>query len=169
MNYQCPKTLIHQLFHLTLVVLGLPLIGIFILYFNYGENLILKISGLFFLSLSIFLAWLTVYILRKRGGVAEGESFVKTTKLVNSGIYSIVRHPQYLAGILFGFSLMLISQHRLVLILAIPFVLIFYIAALDEDRYCIREFGDSYGEYMKSVSRVNPVCGIVRYLFAKKL
>lgn len=168
MANQCPKTFIHQLFHSVLVILGLPLIGVFIFYFNYGNNSILKILGGVLLIFSIFLAWLTVYMFRKKGGVGKGESFVKTTKLVNSGIYSIVRHPQYLSGILFGFSLILISQYWLVLILAIPFMIIFYIAALDEDNFCIKEFGGSYREYMKSVPRVNIISGIIRRLFNKQ-
>jgi len=167
MANHCPKTFIHRLFHLTLVVLGLPLIGVFIFYFNHGENFILKISGIILLIFSVFLAWLTVYMFRKEGGVVKGESFVKTTKLVDSGIYSIVRHPQYLSGILLGFSFVLISQHWLVLILAIPFMFIFYIAALDEDRHCIREFGESYREYIKVVPRINLISGIARYLLSK--
>ena len=168
MANQCPKTFIHQLFHIALVVLGLPLIGIFFLYFSYGENFILKISGILLLMFSIFLMWLTVYTLRKKGGVAKGESFVKTTKLVNSGIYSLVRHPQYLAGMLFAFSLILISQHWLVLILAIPFIFIFYIAALDEDNFCIKEFGDSYKKYMNSVPRINLISGTIGRLSNKQ-
>jgi len=168
MANQCPKTFIHQLFHLTLVVLGLPLIGAFIFYFNRGENFILKILGIILLIFSLFLAWLTVYMFRKKGGVAKGESFVKTTKLVKSGIYSVVRHPQYLSGILFGLSFVLISQHWLVLILAIPFMFIFYIAALDEDRYCIREFGESYREYIKAVPRVNLISGIASRLLLSR-
>ncbi len=168
MANQCPKTFIHQLFHLSLVVLGLPLIGFFIFYFNYGNNFILKISGIILVIFSVFLAWLTVYMFRKKGGVAKGESFVSTTKLVDSGIYSVVRHPQYLAGILFGLSLILISQHWPVLILGIPFIIIFYIAALDEDRFCIKEFGDSYAEYMNKVPRVNLISGICSRLLSRR-
>jgi len=32
------------------------------------------------------------------GGVPKGKSFVNTTQLVDTGIYAIVRHPQYLGG-----------------------------------------------------------------------
>jgi len=34
------------------------------------------------------------------GGVKEGESYVKTTRLVDESLYAVVRHPQYLGGIL---------------------------------------------------------------------
>ena len=36
----------------------------------------------------------------RRGGVSRGKSFVHTTQLVDTGIYAVVRHPQYLGGIL---------------------------------------------------------------------
>jgi len=167
MENSCPKTVIHQFFHIALIILGLFLIGTFIFYFNYGENLVLKIFGTTLLILSAFLGWFPIYTFRKKGGVPEGEGFVKTTKLVTTGIYSIVRHPQYLAGMLFGLSFILISQHWLVLALGIPFMIIFYIAALDEDKFCIKKFGESYKEYIKKVPRLNLLSGIIKYLFNK--
>ena len=165
MENQCSKSVTHQIFHVLVAFFGVALIGTFIFYFNYGENLPLKVFGIVLWILSAFLGWLPIYTFRKKAGVPEGESFVKTTKLVTTGIYSIVRHPQYLAGMLFGFSFILISQHWLVLILGVPFIIIFYIAALDEDKSCIKRFGDSYKEYVKKVPRVNLIVGIIRYLF----
>ncbi|MFC1548320.1 methyltransferase family protein, partial [Candidatus Neomarinimicrobiota bacterium] len=41
-----------------------------------------------------------IIIFPRRGGVPKGKSFVHTTNLVDSGPYSLVRHPQYLGGIL---------------------------------------------------------------------
>jgi len=165
MEDQCNKSIVHQIFHVVLLVFGLALIGAFIFYFNYGENLILKIFGTVLWILSAFLGWLPIYTFRKKGGVPKGEGFVKTTKLVTTGIYSIVRHPQYLAGMLLGLSFILISQHWLVLILGIPFIIIFYVAVLDEDKSCIKKFGDDYKRYMKRVPGLNLILGIIRYLF----
>jgi len=156
------KNIIHQAFHILLIVVGLALIGTFIFYFNYGENNTLRTLGIFLWVLSAFLGWFPIYTFRKEGGVPEGERFVKTTKLVTTGIYSIVRHPQYLSGILLGLSFILISQHWLVLTLGIPFIAIFCIAALDEDRSCVDKFGDSYKDYMKEVPRFNFLIGIIK-------
>jgi len=125
----------------------------------------LKILGIVLWILSGLLGWLPVYTFKKKGGVAKGEGFVKTTQLVTTGIYSIVRHPQYLAGMLLGFSFVLISQHWLVLFLGIPFMAIFYIAALDEDKSCVEKFGDNYKEYMRKVPGMNLILGIIKYLF----
>jgi len=40
-----------------------------------------------------------IIIFPRRGGVAKGKSFIHTTKLVDTGIYAVVRHPQYTGGI----------------------------------------------------------------------
>ena len=48
-----------------------------------------------YVSSGIILGLLPVFELRKKGGVKKGQSYVHTTKLVDTGIYSVVRHPQY--------------------------------------------------------------------------
>jgi len=167
MSNQCSKSAVHQAFHILLLILGLALIGAFIFYFNYGKNPALRIFGIILLVLSGFLGWFPIYIFRKKGGVPKGEGFAKTTKLVTTGIYSIVRHPQYLAGILLGLSAILISQHWLVLALGIPFMIIFYIAGWDEDKSCIKKFGEEYKNYMKKVPRFNFIFGLIGKLTNK--
>jgi len=162
MSNQCSKSPIHQAFHILLLILGSALIGVFIFYFNYGKNLTLRIFGIVLLVLSGFLGWFPIYKFRKKGGVPKGEGFAKTTKLVTTGIYSIVRHPQYLAGMLLGFSAILISQHWLVLILGIPFMIIFYIAGWDEDKSCTKKFGKEYEDYIKKVPRFNLISGLIK-------
>lgn len=167
MENQSEKSTIHKLFHIILYVFGLALIGAFIFYYDYGQNLGLKILGTAMWLFSVFFAWLPIYIFKRKGGVPAGEGYVSTTKLVTTGIYSVVRHPQYLAGILFSLSFMLVSQHWLVIILGIPLVIIFYIAAWDEDKSLINKFGDEYRQYMKSVPRMNFLSGLVRKIGRK--
>ena len=75
MRNQCSESIIHQIFHVLLVVFGLALIGAFIFYFNYGENLALKMFGTFLWILSAFLGWLPIYTFRKKAGVPKGEAF----------------------------------------------------------------------------------------------
>lgn len=162
------KNCVHKIFHIILFILGPALIWVFVLYFNYGENTVFKKFGIFSWILSAFLGWLPIYTFKKKGKVQKGKSFVKTNKLVTTGIYSIVRHPQYLSGMLLGLSFILISQHWLVLILAIPFITIFYIATLDEDKSCLKKFGFSYKEYMKKVPRINFILGLIRLIYNKK-
>jgi protein-S-isoprenylcysteine O-methyltransferase Ste14 len=162
MEIKCPNTVIHKIFHILLLLLAPALFLAFIIFFNYGKNIILRIFGIILLILSSFLGWLPVNIFKKQGKVPEGEGYVKTTKLVTTGIYSIVRHPQYLAGMLLGFSFIIISQHWLVLVLGIPFMIIFYIAGWDEDKFCVKKFGKEYEDYMKKVPRFNLILGLIK-------
>jgi protein-S-isoprenylcysteine O-methyltransferase Ste14 len=81
----------------------------FVLYNQDGVDWVRNL-GWIVLAVSGVLGWLPIYTLRRKGGVAKGESYVQTTELVDSGIYGIVRHPQYLAGVLMNLALALIAQ-----------------------------------------------------------
>jgi len=87
----------------------------------------------------------------KRGGVPEGKSYIHTTTLVDSGIYAVVRHPQFFAGILISLALVLMSQHWLNAVLFIPVVVGTYIDSLRADKRLIEKFGDDYKSYMQRV------------------
>jgi protein-S-isoprenylcysteine O-methyltransferase Ste14 len=54
--------------------------------------------GLYVFSGLIF-GMLPVLEFRKKGGVSKGQSYIHTTRLVDTGIYSVVRHPQYVTFI----------------------------------------------------------------------
>ena len=55
--------------------------------------------GLYVFSGMIF-GLFPVFAFRRKGGVGKGQSYTQTTKLVATGIYSIVRHPQYVTFML---------------------------------------------------------------------
>jgi protein-S-isoprenylcysteine O-methyltransferase Ste14 len=99
----------------------------------------------------------------RRGGVARGKSFVRTTKLVDTGIYSVVRHPQYLGGIFAVFlATLLLYPHWLFVVLGVPGALILYFSTIWEEKRLIKQFGDDYIAYMKRVPRMNIILGIIR-------
>jgi len=122
--------------------------------------------GLYFCSGIIF-GTLPVFEFRKKGGVQKGQSYIHTTKLVDSGIYSVVRHPQYVTFMLWAFSGMLLFQHWIVIILGVPVIPLTYIDLIRADKACIERFGDAYEAYMKKVPRANFLLGIIRR-FRKK-
>jgi protein-S-isoprenylcysteine O-methyltransferase Ste14 len=66
------------------------------------------------------------------------KGYIHTTVLVDSGIYGIVRHPLYLAGILISISLPMISQHWLVAVFGLFAMVIYYQNTFDEERTCMR-------------------------------
>jgi len=101
--------------------------------------------------------------------VPKGKSFVHTTQLVHTGIYSIVRHPQYLGGILAIFvATPLLYPHWLFIVLGIPGVAILYWSTIEEEKQLVEQFGDGYRSYMQKVPRVNLILGIIRILSRQK-
>jgi protein-S-isoprenylcysteine O-methyltransferase Ste14 len=103
-----------------------------------------------------------IFILGRRGGVPEGKSYVETTQLVDTSLYAIVRHPQYLAGILFNISMMLLAQHVVVVLLGLASAILLYLDIQDADRKGIEQFGEEYRGYMRRVPQVNFVLGLLR-------
>jgi protein-S-isoprenylcysteine O-methyltransferase Ste14 len=129
----------------------------------------LHIAGWMIWALGTVFAILPIFTLRKRGSVPEGESYMKTTALVDTGIYAIVRHPQGgTAGILFGLALPLIGQHWLLAVLAAVGIVLIYVDTFNADQACIEKFGQEYVRYMQRVPRVNFVSGILRLLVHAK-
>jgi protein-S-isoprenylcysteine O-methyltransferase Ste14 len=117
--------------------------------------------GLYVLSGLVF-GWLPVVEFRRKGEVRKGNSYIHTTKLVDTGIYSIVRHPQYVTFMLWAIAGMLLFQHWIIVVLGIPIFPLTYIDLIKADRDAIEKFGDDYKAYMKKVPRANFVLGIIR-------
>jgi protein-S-isoprenylcysteine O-methyltransferase Ste14 len=106
---------------------------------------------------------LPIITFRKRGGVPKDESYTKTTILVDTGIYAIVRHPQNgTAWLLINLGVMLIARHWTSVVLGLASMGLVYADTFKADQYCIRKFGDAYKRYMERVPRVNFVTGIIR-------
>jgi len=129
-----------------------------------GGNSALRILGWILWLISILFGILPIIIFRVKGGVPQGKSYVKTTVLVEDGLYGIVRHPQYLAGILFNLALILISQHWLIAILGIPSMVLTYMDIQKADQSEIEKFGDAYRVYMDRVPQVNFILGIIHQI-----
>jgi protein-S-isoprenylcysteine O-methyltransferase Ste14 len=113
--------------------------------------------------LSCYCGIAPIFIFRKRGGVAKGESYVKTTRLVTNGPYAVVRHPQYVAGILLTISMMLLAQHWLVILLGFISAFLIFIDIQAADQEGIKKFGDDYRKYMNEVPQANFIVGVYRY------
>ena len=119
-------------------------------------------AGWLVMTVSAVFGWVPIYTFRKAGGVPKGEGYTQTTILVDSGIYAVVRHPQYFAGILISLALALMSQHWLNVVLVVPVAVGTYLDSLRADERLVEKFGDEYESYMRRVSGLNPLIGIVR-------
>jgi protein-S-isoprenylcysteine O-methyltransferase Ste14 len=79
-----------------------------------------------------------------------------TGKLVKTGIYKHIRHPQY-AGLLLLSLGMLIEWLTLPLLIMFPVMVILYVRlAKKEEKDMLSEFGDEYREYMKQTKMFIP-------------
>ena len=108
-----------------------------------------------------------IFIFRRFGAVEKGKSYVQTTKLVDTSLYAIVRHPQYLAGILFNLALMLLAQHWLVMAIGIVSMGLVYLEILAADQEGLDKFGDEYRLYMQRVPRANFLLGLIRLILQR--
>jgi len=122
--------------------------------------------GIYIFSGCIF-GMLPTFEFRKKGGVKKGKSYIHTTKLVSTGIYSIVRHPQYITFMMFAIAGMFLFQHWIVICLGIPVIPLTYVDLMNADREAIKKFGDDYRKYMEKVPRANFLIGILRVLRKK--
>ena len=144
------------------VLIIFQLILFFFFYYNHlGLDHIAYVGWVLWI-ISILFGFLPIYTFRKKGGVARGKPYVHTTKLVDTGIYSIVRHPQYLAGILLNIALILLTQHLFSLVAGVMAVIIMYYDTLKTESGLIEKFGDDYKKYIERVPRLNFILGIVK-------
>ena len=120
-------------------------------------------AGWGILFLSALFGWLPIFTFRSKGKV-DGKSYIDTTVLVDSGIYAIVRHPQYVAGILINIALSLITTHWLVILLGCVSLIIYYYDTFNEEEKNLDKFGDDYLDYQKRVPRMNFLLGIYRVI-----
>jgi len=160
--YFVPVTVVSILFILQIVV-GLYLLS------DVSQIQILAYVGVgLYVFSGLVFGWLPVIEFRKKGRVKMGKSYIHTTKLVDTGIYSIVRHPQYVTFILWAIAGMLLFQHWIVVLLGIPIVPLTYIDLIRADKDGIEKFSDDYKRYMEKVPRMNFILGVIRLLRRRK-
>ena len=149
----------------TIVTVGQIILAFF--FYNPEGNVAIINTGWIILWISAIFGWLPIYTFRKKGKVS-GRSYIHTTTLVDSGIYGIVRHPQYLAGVLMSVAIPMITQHWLVALLGLIGAPTYYFSTYDEEKGCIEKFGDAYRQYMERVPRMNFILGIIRAIRHKQ-
>ena len=149
-------------------VLGSFLIGQIVLCFVFYNHTNLDVL--------LYLGWATFFVsffvisgmarraFQTKGGNSKRKRWLETTTVVDSGIYSVVRHPMYLSFMIYPVGLMLISQHWLSPILGFPILMYLYYIMHVEERVNIKKFGEDYKQYMNRVPRANFVTGFIRLL-----
>ena len=136
-------------FFMILLVISLAVNTVFI---NITPPIIkgLVYVGFALLAAGILLFILAVITLRSK----------KTGRIIDTGIYGIVRHPIYLAGMIMFLSHVFLGQHWVVLISTTIAIAGCYVIMVDGDARNIEKFGNDYVEYMKKVPRMNFISGL---------
>jgi len=129
----------------------------------------LFIIGWLVWAFGMVLVMAPIVIFPRRGEVPKGKSFVNTTRLVDTGIYAVVRHPQYTGGIFAIFiPTALWYPHWLFGVLGVIGIVVVYMSCREEDQRLIKKFGNDYVAYMNRVPRMNIFLGIIRLLRSKR-
>jgi len=128
-----------------------------------GDDPYLRGTGVFLLLMAGVFIFAPFYLLTKHGG-KDGQTYMQTRIAVDHGLYAITRHPQYLGYMFFACGFALLSQHWVVVLLALVGATLFYMQAVREERYCLAKLGEPYKQYLQRVPRFNLILGIIRLL-----
>ena len=141
-------------------------------FFLYNPNglQVLRYAGWLIWVVMCLFALLPIVTLRSKGSVPKGRSYVHTTVLVDSGIYTVVRHPQYLSFALLSVFLILLAQHWLIVVIGVAAMAVVYAGIVPQaDQTNLDKFGDKYTSYMQRVPRLNVVSGAIRLLRRRRM
>jgi len=133
-----------------------------------GANPYLRGAGIACLLVSPVFIFPPFFLLSRYGRPSRGQPYYCTTAVVDRGVYSIVRHPQYVGYVLLTLGFAALSQRVLTSLLAVCCAGAFYVQSLREEAYCQKRSGQKYLAYMRRVPRFNFFAGLFRYLFARR-
>jgi len=133
----------------------------FLLQFQLEFSIFIVIIGFSFIGGGIVLHSWTAYLLGIKAtiGYTELEKNPKPTgeKLIDSGPFSVVRHPSYWAHTFILFGTFLISGSIIVGVITLIDLLIAYFVTMElEDRELVERFEDQYEDYKKRVPKFFP-------------
>ena len=129
----------------------------------------LRYIGWAIVAVAFVLALVRPSALRRDLRASDVAGFVRSSTLVDRGIYAVVRHPQTgLGWMLMVLGPILIAQHWLVMVVGAAAMLFVYAATVEEDQHLIEKFGDEYRSYMRSVPSVNFLAGVIRLILRKR-
>jgi protein-S-isoprenylcysteine O-methyltransferase Ste14 len=133
----------------------------FLLQFQLEFSIFIVIIGFSFIGAGIVLHSWTAYLLGIKAtiGYTELEKNPKPTdeKLIDSGPFSVVRHPSYWAHTFILFGTFLISGSIIVGVITLIDLLIAYFVTMElEDRELVERFEDQYEDYKKRVPKFFP-------------
>ena len=119
----------------------------------------LKLIGYVLFIPSALFIFSSLYQLKVKGK-ADSLGPQGTNRLVDTGVFRIVRHPMWVGFSLWSFALILCFQSLLSFVLSMISIICFRIASIEEDNEGIKAFGNDYYEYIKIVPMWNFAKGL---------
>jgi protein-S-isoprenylcysteine O-methyltransferase Ste14 len=104
---------------------------------------------------SLLLLFAGLYQLRRMGrpdeqrADAELFAFERTSQLVTSGIFRLIRHPLYASLLLLAWGVACKQPNGLSVILALLASLALWLTAKRDEAECLTQFGEAYRDYMQ--------------------
>jgi protein-S-isoprenylcysteine O-methyltransferase Ste14 len=135
-----------------LVIIGLVLI----FYFSPDSQIIGHNVFTYILVISAVLYWLYFFSLAVFVNQQAALSSAKTEKLIQHGVYGLVRHPIYAADIILAWGIFLFWPRAAVFIGAVWLSLVLFYWMRLEERVLTEKFGNDYAEYKKRVPMFLP-------------
>ncbi|MFX1390050.1 MAG: methyltransferase family protein [Promethearchaeota archaeon] len=112
------------------------------------------------LHLIISLPFIIIGIWFGIGGVRKTTLKVAEThrpeKVISTGLYSIIRHPQYFGGVIAHFGITILLSALFSLFITPGVIILNILISWKEERELIKEFGKEYEDYMKNVPMFLP-------------
>ncbi|MFX0183054.1 MAG: methyltransferase family protein [Candidatus Hodarchaeota archaeon] len=107
-----------------------------------------------FIPIIIVVLWFALYGVKEVGlKVAETH---RAEKVITTGVYSLIRHPQYLGALLAHLAISILLS-ALYSFLLTPFMIAYlYLIAWKEEKELIKEFGKEYEDYKAKVPMLIP-------------
>lgn len=138
---------------LTLIVLIISLFQIGTLEYTDEYNLLRIVA----LIAYVMFSWLQIWAYKSLGENYSQEILIfRTHKIVNKGLYKVIRHPQYLSQIIIDFAAAFATLSYVLLPLAIIQLPILILRASFEEKLLAKHFKQDFIDYKSKTSFIFP-------------
>lgn len=144
-----------QLIMITLFFAALIIDSLSLLLFGYSTVMFDVISFPILILPAAFLFFVGLYLISKSHSEVLVEN-PKNAKFIDSGVYSLVRHPMYLGGLLLLLGFLFICASLVALGVWIAFFIILNKMAEYEEKELVRIVGKKYVDYQNKVPKWLP-------------
>jgi protein-S-isoprenylcysteine O-methyltransferase Ste14 len=130
-------------------------------WFNQPFSVPQLVSWVLLISSACLAIW-SFQVLRTLGEPADAaketgkQPFEKTTQLVTTGPYRLIRHPLYGSLLYLAWGVFLKQINLVSVLLALVASLALFLTAIYEERENLLKFGDEYADYMQHSKRFIP-------------